>query len=81
MSEAYADLGGTAELKPTPPKRTTHRHTWRFLEADGLKIAVHLCARCQLRRVRTVHSDRFPTTRYVTRAGATIEGKTPPCLR
>jgi hypothetical protein len=78
VSEAYEELGGTGEAQLKPGVPAPRRHAWRFL-AHHDKATKHHCTRCGTTRVRISHTDRFPSTRYTTLAGAVIQGKAPPC--
>jgi ribosomal protein S27AE len=79
MSESYEDLGGVAAEIPKASAPVIPKHRWKFLQAWGITTVKHHCSRCGTTRVRVNHTDRFPTVRYTTLAGAITEGKAPPC--
>jgi hypothetical protein len=80
VSETYEELGGIAtQAKAAPPAVSASRHRWRFV-AHFDKATKHRCKNCGATRTRISHYDRFPSTRYTSRAGVLLmQGRVPPC--
>jgi hypothetical protein len=81
---AYEDLGGgVTDLPPRKPATATpdapRQHRWQLI-AGEFSTSKHRCIHCGVIRTRITHTDRFPTTRYLTRDGQTLD-RAPPCHR